>query len=312
MLGAKQLKHSDERAGATPRAMLRSIAMLQVATIACLTAAICAAPARAQRVTGRVVDDASESPVALASITLIAYNDSVVARTVSDTLGRFSLQGRPGLYTIRAERIGYGPGSSAPLALRELEDVTVTIRLSVAGVPMEPLEVNVRGGLERGRYGFERRRGLGKGVFLTRDSIDLREPRVATDAFRGVDGIAIDWNPGGKAEIYTYSGAKCLLIYADHIATPMQSGQYTGLSSRLPRTRRRTAGNGIFNTPVVREAAGGAGIDIAIDPDLIAAIEVYPTWAEVPQELKTADRMLDMWTGSEPCGVAIIWTLLAY
>ena len=106
--------------------------------------------------------------------------------------------------------------SGRPLLVEQDQHVSVEIRLSAQGIPLDPLVVTARRGFEPGRFGFARRRAQGKGVCLRRDSIGLREPGVATDAFHAVPGIVVR----GTRVSSMYG---CLVVYADHVGVPVRS-----------------------------------------------------------------------------------------
>jgi hypothetical protein len=274
--------------------------------------------ARAQTVRGMVVDDGSNAPIAYATVSMLTTDNRVIASTVTDSAGRFQFEAQPGFFQVRAEHIGYAT-TIAPLTVRALEPVLIELRMAVRGIPLEPLVVRARGGLERGRDGFDRRLALGKGVFLTADSIALRKPIDATDAFRGVKGVVVRWNTEFH-EVFTMHGNGCLVIYVDHVANPFAIGNRPRPGSIPEMVRNRAwrpialGGGGIFSPETPKLAAGGVGIDMIIDPRSIQGIEIYRDFSEVPRELKNAFRISDLWPGGvmQPCGLAWVWTKAAW
>jgi hypothetical protein len=177
-----------------------------------------------QTIRGIVVESRTETPIAFARLALVQADGTVDASTTADGEGRFRLTASAGLYRLTSERLGYASVTDS-IRLDAVGEVLVVVRMAAEAVPLDPIVVVGRSGLERGRDGFERRRSLGRGLFLTVDSIRAREPVVATDAFYSLPGVIVhdDLTPGGRRDpiFYTSSGAKCLLIYMDHIVTPL-------------------------------------------------------------------------------------------
>lgn len=173
-------------------------------------------PLSAQRVTGRVVESGSGERVSTAQVSLVDEAGTTVRTAISDTAGYFVLDARrPGTYRLRAARIGYADYTSDRIDLQAGETVTVVVRLAAQGVPLQPLEVRARGVEERGRDGFERRRALVRGVFLTVDSIRLRDPVLVSDAFYGIPGVQV-FEGLGPVQVFSMHGAKCFVMFRDH------------------------------------------------------------------------------------------------
>jgi hypothetical protein len=285
------------------RPTTRTVAALVLLTVLCFTPKT----AVAQSVGGRVMEEGSLQPIAYAGVALIDPAGTVVVSTVADSLGSFYLRAEPGSYRLRAQRIGYATSTSESILLRENEPVIVELRLSASGVPLEPLIVRARG-IERGEDGFARRRALGEGVFLDQDSVTLREPKFAWDVFRGVEGIQFrmaDLRP----RIYSFSGGRCMAIYVNHNARPfMWDAPSMSRTDRLGQGRRTTVTPG---NPAL--AMDGVGLDHILAGD-IRGVEVYRNFWEIPDELRTADRIEALWPGQTklPCGMAVIWTKVAW
>jgi hypothetical protein len=256
----------------------------------------------AQSVGGRVVEEGTLEPVPYAGVTLVDSADAVIASTVADSLGSFFVRARPGHYRLRADRIGFATATSESIELRENEPLIVELRLSARGVPLEPLIVRARG-IDRGEDAFKRRRELGEGVFLTQDSIALRKPRFAWDVFRGVAGINVDQS----GRVFSFSGGRCMAIYVDNNARPYAWYNPNRSRSGLFNSRRSaTAGD-------PRLALGGEGYGHVLGGNL-RGIEVYRDFWEIPEELRTAARVEALWPADVllPCGMALIWTKVAW
>lgn len=263
--------------------------------IAVLVASWPGAELDAQRVTGRVVEAGSGNRVAFAQVALVDDGGAVVRTTASDSAGYFVLEAaRPGTYRLRAVRIGYADYTSANIELRAAETITVVIRLAARGIPLEPLEVRARGLYERGRDGFERRRALGRGVFLTVDSIWLREPRLVSDAFYGIPGIQV-FEGMGDVVVFPMTGAKCFMFFIDHIGRSWHAGE-------MPDLRRPL--------PVPSDLAPQGPLNQRLKVEWIQGIEIYRDFSEMPRELRTALNASQLWnrTRREYCGMIWIWT----
>jgi hypothetical protein len=266
--------------------------------------------------------------VSFAEIALLAPDSAVVSRVLADSAGAFSLVARPGEYRLRVQRIGYTTLVTERLVLRYSENVAVELRLSPRGIPLEPLVVMARGGLEPGRFGFARRCALGKGVCLNRDSIAARRPVVATDAFHGVPGLAVleqvtcvDTTIRCDPVITSMRGGKCLAVYTDHTAKPYAYSLPFGSDDRTdPRALgTRDVVRGYLRKPhdtsiLGRLAAGGAGLNVVLDPKRFEGIEIYRSFGEIPQELRSGIRIGDLWPAGwhEGCGIALVWTSAAW
>jgi hypothetical protein len=110
-----------------------------------LGAAPAAPPAVAQDLTGRVLEEGTDTPVPMAGVYLLDRRGRVVRRTLADGLGRFSLEvPRTADYYLRVEGFGYRTLTS--LLLRIPEDRAYELDLEVRPEPVmiDPLEVTVR------------------------------------------------------------------------------------------------------------------------------------------------------------------------
>lgn len=243
---------------------------------------VAASTATGQTVGGQVVQDSTRRAVPFADVALLDTAEVVVRTVAADSSGSFFFRADPGRYKLRASRIGYATVLSGVIELRPEEPVIVELVIAVEGFPLEPLIVKARG-IERGRDAWARRRQLGTGVFLDRDSIALREPRFVWDAFRGVKGIIVD-----RGGIRAMAGYRCMALFVNLNANPYHVSGSPGLGGP-PRL-----------------ALGGQATEMIL-PSEIEGIEVYHTFWDIPEELRTA-QMIDVW----PCGVAIAWTRVAW
>ena len=276
----------------------------------------------AQRVVGRVVEEPSGQRISFVELALVAEDGTIVRSTTSDSAGYFVLNSAVGSFRIRAGRIGYSAYlSDVPIDLKADETVSVTVRMAVQWIPLEPLVVHARGE-ERGRDGFDRRRALGKGVFLTLDSIRDRKPYVTSDLFDGISGVLV-FDAGRRSSVFPLTGAKCFMIYRDNMAIPMEPGTAPDPRMALGMPSRQSRlGFGGFGV-VSRPRPVYQGIDMnELSVSWIRGIEIYRDMTEVPEEIRKSRKMFDMWPSGGilsggiqqimPCGVVWIWTELGW
>jgi hypothetical protein len=280
-----------------------------IASVGVITGLLSAAlPAEAQRFTGRVIDATTGARIGLAHVALLDAEGSVLRSVLSDTAGHFVLDARrPGSYRLRVSSLGYAAYESPRIDLAAEETFTADVRLSAAGIPLDPLVVRGRGGEERGRFGFDRRCALGTGVCLTEDSIWARHPRLVSDAFQSVPGVQV-WEQDGKINVFSMRGGKCFVMYRNHWPVGIQVG--VRLDIREPVFDSRP-------TDMPRYGYQGA-INYFFNVDEIRGIEIYRDITEVPRELRDA-RIVDLYPkswmtrgnrlwGREACGLIWIWT----
>ncbi|HET6765313.1 MAG TPA: carboxypeptidase regulatory-like domain-containing protein [Longimicrobiaceae bacterium] len=109
--------------------ILRTLAV----TAALAASAALTSAAHAQTVAGRLLDPATELGIPSARVILLDAGGRRVASAVTDAEGAYSLTAPSGgRYTVRAERVGYHPTTSAPLVLSAGE--TSRLRLVAEGV----------------------------------------------------------------------------------------------------------------------------------------------------------------------------------
>ena len=290
--------------------------MIRAAAATALWLMVGVARADAQRVIGRVVEEPSGQRISFVELALVASDGTIVRSTTSDSAGYFVLNGTVGSFRIRAGRIGYSAYlSDQPIELKSDETVSVTVRMAAQGIPLAPLEVHARGE-ERGRDGFDRRRALGKGVFLTLDSIRDRKPIATSDLFDGIPGVLV-FEGSGPPEVFPLTGAKCFIIYRDNMPIVYDVGAMPDLRALLgmPGRYGRVGGGGGGT------AEPGGGVN-QLDLRWLRGIEIYRNMTEVPEEIRKSRKMFDMWpTGGMmsggrnqimPCGVVWMWTELGW
>ncbi|HEX5869225.1 MAG TPA: carboxypeptidase-like regulatory domain-containing protein [Longimicrobium sp.] len=146
----------------------------------------------AQRVEGRLLDAETAAPIAGATVVLLDDAGTAVRSALSDSDGRFALEAPgAGVYRLRASRLGYRTGTSAPVDLVGNAVLPVELRLSSRAVQAEPLTVT---GVPRSRrlesQGFYERKdqfgpdGLKSAQFLEQEDIERHNPFSVADIFK--------------------------------------------------------------------------------------------------------------------------------
>ena len=283
---------------------MRSILLMAPALVA-----LPASGLKAQTVFGRVLDATTGTPVAVASISLVK-DSAVVATTLADSNGEFRITAPDsGHYQVRAGRIGYVTATGERILLSKGEYVTVEMRLEAHGIALEPLRVTARSRLERGRDGFARRRELGKGWFLTKDSIRARNPTLTTDMFMGIPGLEVIDASDGRVVVRSLKGG-CFVIFANHMSRPLGRSNRATNVARMGLSRR--AGTGQLRS--MQPAGSMNALNNQFTPTDVEGIEVYRSFSEVPAELRGGIRLSEMWPAGYlgACGVALVWSKSAW
>jgi hypothetical protein len=214
-----------------------------------------------------VVRDEKGRP--LAGAQLLVWESGLTATSRDD--GTFAISHLPaGTRTLEARYVGYSPErvtvelmsdrtASVTVAMTQKVDVLkdVTVYGRDRGLELE---------LEHVLAGFNQRRELGFGHFITRADIEKKRPLRFTDLLRSTPGVKVV--PGGNNE------------YA--IVSTRTQGNSCKSDIYLNGTRLKDP----------------SGIDVMVDPNEVAAIEIYAGISETPPQF-----------GRSECGSVVIWTV---
>lgn len=219
-------------------------------------------------VTGSVTDTV-ETPMVQARIT--AVGTKLVAVTGVD--GRFLLADVPaGLQILNVRMLGQ-KAILLPVEVVAGETLHVQVRLEIEPVPLHPVEVTAEAAVAPQLRGFYERRSRGAGFFITREEIGRMRPGLFTDVLRRVPGIRLQPVRGPSGSSYQavtgrVSGPRAcpMLYYMDGVPFPV---------------------------------TGDVGINTLIQPEDIAALEVYSGASRVPLQFHSSNAH---------CGVIVIWT----
>ncbi len=164
-------------------------------------------PASAQTLSGRVLDILTRQPLAGVELKLM-QGDRVVGLTVSDSVGRFSVDapGR-GRYRLGGTRLGYADALSDYLELAAATSVSADLLMSSTPVKVAPLVLATPRDPYLETHGFYQRQISGTGDFMTGDQIMRRNPSTVSDLLRGLRGIKIQ-RVSYNNEVY-FAGANC-------------------------------------------------------------------------------------------------------
>lgn len=209
--GGTQTRRPTPHAGApgAPPPILRAL-LVGAAAVAGLAPA--AAPTTAQTVTGHVVDAATTDALGAVLVELVDGRDAVARSGLSADDGRFTMTApRPGLFRLRAQRIGHATTTSEPVWLSVGDTTVVQLHLATAAVDLPPLLVlatrrHIEPVLERTRF-YDREDLYGvkmsAGTFFGPEDIAESAARRTTDLLREVSGIRVVHTGGRGVHVQT-------------------------------------------------------------------------------------------------------------
>jgi len=240
---------------------------------------LCAPPAPAQTIRGRVVDSVSGEPVTLAYVGLLTDGQDLAVAALAGSDGDFTLRApSAGSYFLYVARTGYRPLIEGVFELGA--DGVLEIRVGLKAVPiaLEPLVVVAerdKSPLER--VGFYERAGLGLGRFLIREEIERTAIDKLADAFRNIPRL--------------------------HVITPPLLG-FRAMQNPELRIQRgsESCSPTLYVDGAIVAFGGRSGRPVRPDdyasPGDVEAIEVYLGPSQVPIQFEAIDG----------CGVVLIWT----
>ncbi|MGH7699611.1 MAG: carboxypeptidase-like regulatory domain-containing protein, partial [Gemmatimonadales bacterium] len=170
-------------------------------------------PVASQTLRGTVVDATSGAPISMAHVTLLRGSGTIVQSNVTATDGSFIIRvPEPGVYRLRATRIGYMALVTDTLVLSVGQEAEPHLTLQAAGVQLPPVDAVAEARTERlVRGGFYKRVTNGFGYFRTPEQLDSLRPVYHAELFAGMGGV---WTgPDGRVRSRS-SHKKCYLTVA--------------------------------------------------------------------------------------------------
>ncbi|HEY2164415.1 MAG TPA: TonB-dependent receptor, partial [Gemmatimonadaceae bacterium] len=199
----------------------------------------------------------------------VAIAGEAAPRSVSDDSGAFRISGlSPGRTTFIARRLGFRPET---LMVDVLEGRVMRADFTLRAVVQLPGQVVSADSARDFKMGaFNKRRGRGIGVFLTREEIEKRHSASVSELLRYVPGVTVSQRMAGEPQP----------IHMQRSSNPTNQATCT--------VALYVDGNPYPN---------GSVDDFP--PGSLEGIEVYRSASEIPAEFRTRDSM---------CGLIALWT----
>lgn len=273
------------RLPATPHVAL---ALLLLARPTGLTAQAAGGEAATGTLSGMVLTDVGEKPIANAEVRLSGSTRAVR----SDSAGRFELSGLPtGMQRFEVRAIGFQPLRQS-LVIPAGRSMDVDLLLVAEVQQLSTVRVGAEAGVGVRRpwlSGFEERRSYGIGSFLTEAELEKQDPsRWASAVAQHVPGL----------QLVSYNGRASFGINRGLISfNNMPRGDRMDQSQGAPRSCYVQ----VIIDDVVRYASrvDEPLFDVSsIDPGTVAAVEFYSV-SQLPARFNRG--------GNAPCGTLVIW-----
>jgi len=151
-----------------------------------LVSPVLAAQGRSGVITGTVKD---QSGTLLPNVEVVVPKTGATVHT--DSLGRFVLSRlSPGMFDVSLRRLSYSP-MMINLEVTEGDTTDVEVTLNAAAEILPTVVVKGKEEHKRQLDGFEQRRKLGVGHFITRAQIESRNPLLLSEMVRGTPGAQL-------------------------------------------------------------------------------------------------------------------------
>lgn len=133
--------------------------------------------------------------------------------TITDSTGRFVLEGQPGgTRTLIVRRLGYVP-AEATVNATPVRVSTVNLRLARHVPILEEVVIAARREAVLSEVGFIDRRRAGRGRYLDSDDVELRSPGKMSYALNGIGGLRLE--AGNLVGRLDGRGNRCVRIFID-------------------------------------------------------------------------------------------------
>ena len=276
--------------------MARLVGIIAASCFAALPLAALTAQGTTEGTVNGIVLTARSTPVAGATVTL----DSSLARTLSDSAGRFAFRNvAVGRHTLEARRLGFAM-ATAEATVRAGESTTVALRLAPAAQVLPEVEVRGRRVIDLPRFtAAVERASRNNGAVFTADDIAKENPLDTKSLLERLPGVHV--NDRG------ISFARCQ--DSGMLPNPNTSGGGRGgaaafMTPHGPSARVQVYVDGKRLTHDVDASSNpqydiddANGIRKSINPRSIAVMEVYTGIARIPGEyLEDACAVIAIWT----------------
>ena len=241
--------------------------------------------------TGTVLTDSTERPIANAEISIVSLG--LTAR--SDSVGNFTIGKIPrGAYEVTVRALGFG-ALSTRFSFADGQRIETDLLMQIAAKPAQRLAaVDVKAKSSSGNNPriaeFDERRKFGIGKFLPQAVFEKAEGRKMGDVLIGlIPGIrTLTWS--ANRAIVSTRGAISLRDLPKGDTVDFKSGA-------RPACYAQIVIDGLVRYMTKKDYTL-FNID-SIDPSSVAAMEYY-TVAETPPQFN--------FSGNAPCGTLVIWT----
>lgn len=245
------------------------------------------AAAQGSMLTGRIVADGTDKPIAGVEISIPATVRSVI----SDSLGGFAITGVPaGRYLVVLRKLGHQPFSTM-ITLANGDGPEYVWAMKPAAPTLAKVEVTASLRERRlGAFDEHRRARLG-GSFLTAEDLEQERGRALADVLQALAGADIVRGTAGAAWFATRRGYDSFMNMPKITLADRARGASAGVCYAA------VVVNNVF---VYRGNADEQLFDISsLDPTEILALEVYKGGSTMPLEYNAT---------RSTCGLLVIWT----
>lgn len=241
----------------------------------------------AQTLRGRLMEEGSNRPIALALLVLVDAAGDSVARAITDDLGRFTLTSpRSGDYTVVASALGYEEGQAGIFELAAGGELSMDFLLEPDPLAIEGLDVTRTWAVREPplvRNGFFDRLSQGGGTFFTPIDLERTPHTRITDLLAGVSYLTV---------VNAYPSDRVLMQDAGSMCAPVIV--VDGLMASVIEGQRRRPGG-------ANEISGSEGnLEALVSLKDVEAIEVYRGSQGLPPQFAPMSQ------GN--CGAIVIWT----
>lgn len=227
-------------------------------------------------VLGRVTSTEGGAPLALARVSVVGTKTTTVTRIDGEFM---FAQVAAGTSVLQIRLTGYATILIA-VTVDARDTARVAITLEPAPVVLDPVEVTGKPAPRLpAMVGFEERRAHAQGHFFNREEIVRMQARRFTDLLRRVPGVQMQ-----------------------HVSSPYEQGEAVRMSRTIGVMGGRHCPVLYYVNGSPFPVTGDIPIDQYINPEEVAAVEVYSGMSQIPSEFNSTSH-------NARCGVIVIWTL---